>query len=64
MAFWTVEYKHPKKGWITVAEKASKKEAEEFIKVSDESRIIGDTIIERLQEKFRLKKTKGNLKKE
>lgn len=61
MAYWSVDYNHPKKGWVTVANKASKKEAEDFIKASEEAHIVGDTVMERLQEKFRFRKTKGNL---
>ncbi len=62
MAHWIVEYKHPKKGWVEVKKCAKKSEAEDFIEGSEEGLIESDNIIDRVFDKFRLKKSKGNLK--
>lgn len=62
MAYWSVDYNKPKKGWIEVKKFAKKGEAEDFIKGSEEGLIRPNTKIGELAEKFRLKKMKGNLK--
>ena len=62
MAYWTVEYRHPKKGWIEVKKCIKKSEAEAFIEGSEEGLVESVDIMDRVFEKFRLKKSKGNLK--
>ena len=61
MAYWAVEYHHPKKGWTVVSKYSKKIEAEYYIKECEDTIILGDSLKERLFPKFRLKKTKGNL---
>jgi hypothetical protein len=62
VAHWSVEYRHPTKGWLEVKKLATKEEAEYFVKHSSDSIIIPDDSFDRFLDKFRFKKLKGNLK--